>query len=144
MNELVERNNIYFMYLKDSPKYIYLVLSRGLNFYEYQSKVFIGTEDDLYDNENLVIAPIDILLYHLDSLEYLHKNYNEEEKFKRKAKLMLPNIYKKQRYLFSYKELEELYHIINNDQENVWEYVALYDYYFKNRKKDSVLRIYSN
>ena len=49
----------------------------------FPANEIMGQLDDFVDNPDIVFAPIDILLYHLKELEYLHKDYNEIEKFQR-------------------------------------------------------------
>lgn len=144
MNAIVERNNIYFLFEKNNPSFIYLLIKEGINFWELNSNCFIGNKDELYDDENIVIAPIDILLYHLPNLEYLHKDYSDIEREKRKNNTMVPNVYRKAKYLFNSNDLQELEEQINlTDTNQILQLITLYKDYFQNRKKDSVLRIYT-
>ena len=83
MNEFISRSNIYFMYNKNNIDNIKLLLLDHTNVILFPANEIMGQLDDFVDNPDIVFAPIDIILYHLKELEYLHKDYNEIEKFQR-------------------------------------------------------------
>jgi hypothetical protein len=142
MNEFISRSNIYFMYNKNKIDNIKLLLLEHTNVILFPTNEIMGQLEDFIDNPDIVFAPIDILLYHLKELEYLHKDYNEIEKFQRKAHIIEPNYYKHPKYAFTIKDLEEMEYIINNScKEMILCLVDLYKPYFLRRKKDPILRI---
>ena len=145
MNEVYERNNIYFMYLKERFEDIYLVIETRAIMCEYKSKCVIGTKEDLYNNDDIIIAPIDLLLYHVESLEYLNRDYTNFERKMRKDNTMPINKYKKLKYIYSSDDINEMYNEIKQtDVVSILDIVSRYRHYFERRKKDSVLRIYTS
>ena len=145
MNSVYERNNIYFVYLKERIEEIYLLIDNRGILCESNSKCIVGSKEQLYDNEDIVIAPIDILLYHLEQLEYLNRDYSSYEKALRKENKIQPNIYKRIKYLYTEDDLKEISSKINKiDPIPILDSVSRYSSYFENRKKDPVLRIYTS
>ena len=145
MDELYERNNIYFMYCKEDFEHIYILIDNRGIFSEFNSNCIVGIKEELYSMDDIVIAPIDILLYHVPDLEYLHKDYTLSEMNLRKSKKIGPNLYRKLKYAYSKEELVELYTLVNSVSAiEILDIVKKYSSYFEKRKKDSVLRIYTN
>lgn len=144
MNEAYERNNIYFMYLNCEKQYRYLVIKKGKEFYELYSKTLIGTQEELYHHQEVVIAPIDLVLYHNSKLEFLNRNYSLNEQYKLQTQEMEPNVYRKLKYIYTLEELDKIFKILNSItiEELVW-IIKHYENYFKTREEDPVLRIYT-
>ena len=80
MNEFISRSNIYFMYNRNNIDSIKLLLLDHTNVILFPANEIMGQLDDFVDNPDIVFAPIDILLYHLKELEYLHNSENENLK----------------------------------------------------------------
>ncbi len=142
MNEEYDRNSIYFFYMKSFSNYLYLLLEYQDLLYVYPSLCPVGKKEEFYDNDDLVIAPIDLLLFHIPKLEYLNRNYNELERTQLKLGLKDANEYRKLKYHFNLAEINLLYQELSNIQiEELDRIIKKYHSYFLNRKKDSVLRI---
>ncbi len=143
MNKVYDRSTLNFMYLKNNPQNIYLLYQNGDYLYEFKSNCLIDSKDILYNNESLVCASIDLLLYYIPTLEYLHKNYTIKEMNLRKINQMPPNNYRKNKYVYTFNELIEMNNIINQECLKVLKIVQYYNKYLQNRHHDPLLRIYT-
>lgn len=145
MNEALERNNLYFMYINCEKEYRYILIKKDDEFCEFFSNTYVGAKDDLFDEDELVIAPIDLILFHNLKLEYLNRDYSPQEQELLLNKSIQSNPYRKLKYTFNKDEIEGIYNILSSMsiEELNW-IVQKYDSYFKNRKVDPVLRIYTN
>ena len=72
MDEIYMRNNIYFFYLKENIENIEILYDKTGTLYNLTGQK-IGNKYALYANKDYIFAPIDLLLYHVKSLEYLNK-----------------------------------------------------------------------
>ncbi len=144
MNEVYERNNIYFLFRKDNPIKIYLLLEENKILYQYPSLCSLGLKEDICEDKDFVFAPIDLLLFHIDSLEYLNREYSEKEINLLKQGKIKGNEYRKLKYTYNNYQIENLYQDLKQiEKEQLLKIINFYKSYFHNRKKDSVLRIYT-
>lgn len=142
MNNNFFRNNLYFKY--DSlNKTLDLLVAFNNCLYNCKTKeaIFIN---NINSTDGVYTAPIDLLLYHIDKLEFLHHNYNEEEKKLRKDGLIPANTYRALKYTFYQDDIKELYEELQKIPISKVEIIIkAYKNYFLNEKKDPALRILS-
>lgn len=144
MLEAYNRNNIYFLLEKSEYEYLYLLILEKGNLYEYFSNCLVGTKDDLFGNQDIIVAPIDILLYHVPNLEYLNRHYTLKEQNLLKDKKMEPNIWRRAKYNYTEDEINLMYLEMQKIKpEYLKALMQRYSSYFKNRKDDPILRIYT-
>ena len=101
------RNNIYFFYLKEKMDSINIGYFIDNIFYDFNGNI-IGKKYELFNDTSLVIAPIDILLYHIPSLEYLNRRYSEEEKIRLKKHDMSTINSRMIKYFYNTEEIANL------------------------------------
>ena len=74
---------------------------------KYPTLKTIGSKKEIYNNENLILGPIDFLLFYIPQLEYLNRNYNQKEFILRKNNLIAENEYKRLKYYYHNQELKK-------------------------------------
>ena len=142
MNEVYERNNIYCMFQNNNPNYIYILYLKNAYLYEYKTLCSIGDINNLKNNKEITVIPIDIILYHFKETEHLHKDYDELTTKLRKEGLYRENEYKKTRYFFTYNNLEDLEDTTNTiDINRIKKVLQNYGYNLANFNNTRCLKI---
>ena len=144
MNETYMRNNIYFFYLKENVESINIGYFIDNIFYDFNGNI-IGKKYELFNDTSLVIAPIDILLYHIPNLEYLNRRYSEEEKIKLKNHDMSAINSKMIKYFYNAEEIVNLKkEIIKIPKDTILNIIRCYQNYLKHQQEEPVLKIYTS
>ena len=144
MNEPYVRNNIYFFYLKENVESINIGYFIDNIFYDFNWNI-IGQKYELFNDNSLVIAPIDILLYHIPRLEYLNRRYSEEEKIKLKNHDMNAINSKMIKYFYNAEEIANLKkEIIKIPKDPILNIIRYYQNYLQHQQEEPVLKIYTS
>ncbi len=140
MNQVYERNNIYFLLENNNCS---LLLDQNNFMLKYPTLKTIGSKKEIYNNENLILGPIDFLLFYIPQLEYLNRNYNQKEFILRKNNLIAENEYKRLKYYYHNQELNYLYEDLKKiNIDDIYQIINdNADYFY--HKKDSVIKIYT-